>query len=79
MGRQAGGSNSNMVPQCDHHYEFLRSEEQNVGYDRAPEYKITDLFFCTRCLCYRRIPVRLEKPDRDNPGRRVVTERLAPP
>ena len=62
---------------CDHEFTFLRSEEQNIGYDRNPLYLVQDVFFCEKCLTYRRVDVRKERPvDCYSNGRRQVVERM---
>lgn len=75
-GRPPGTQNHNMVPKCDHQFIFLRSEETNIGYDRAPKYLIRDVYFCQHCLIYRKLDVRHEVPSSAEFGKRVITERL---
>lgn len=51
---------------CDHCFVFLRQEKKNVGYDRNPTYVVEDLFFCEKCLEYKRIAVERRTPRTDS-------------
>lgn len=50
------------VTQCDHEFEYLRQEKRNVGYDRNPVWLVEDVFFCYKCLQYRRKPIEKRTP-----------------
>lgn len=55
---------------CDHKFTYLRQEEKNIGYDRDPLWLIQDLYFCEKCLTYKRVDVRKERPS--DFGRRII-------
>lgn len=57
---------------CDHKFTFLRTEKKNIGYDRNPLWLVQDVYFCERCLDYKRVDVRQERPGTDTFERRVV-------
>ena len=56
----------------EHKWQFLRTEEQNVGYDRNPTWHIFDVYFCDRCLAYQRVHIRTEGPSRESFSRLVM-------
>lgn len=49
-------------PPCAHKFVFLRQDQKNIGYDRNPTYIVEDLFFCEKCLSYKRIAVEKRTP-----------------
>ena len=49
----------------NHDFRFLRQEERNVGYDRNPEYIVEDLFYCCKCLEYKRVKALRRVPKND--------------
>lgn len=49
-----------------HDFTFLRQERRNIGYDRSPVWLVEDVFFCSRCLEYRRIGVEKRTPRSDS-------------
>ncbi len=59
---------------CDHKFTFLRQDIiPTKKWDmRVNERKIEDIFYCERCLDYKRVLVRLEEPDRGSFGWREV-------
>ena len=58
---------------CHHAFMFLRQERTNVGFDRNPRWLYEDVFFCERCLAYKRIPIKETAPSRDHFGEDIVT------
>jgi hypothetical protein len=63
----SGGSAITKV--CDHKFVFQRQETipESPGYRR-----VEDVFYCERCLLYRRVKVRLEQESRERFGWDVV-------
>ena len=61
---------------CEHKFTYLRQEERNIGYDRDPLWLIQDVYFCEKCLSYKRVDVRKERPARDSFDRRIVENPL---
>lgn len=53
----------------EHRYVHLRQEKRNVGAPNAPRYEYTDVFFCERCLDYRRVVVTRTTPSRTDLGK----------
>lgn len=52
--------------ECQHKFVFLRQEKKNVGYDRAPEWLVEDVFYCEHCLEYKRVAVEKRIPRTDS-------------
>lgn len=50
---------------CEHKFVFIRQEEKNIGYDRNPTWLIEDLFFCEKCLLYKRVAISKRHPRSD--------------
>lgn len=50
---------SGPAPACE------RQDERNVGYDRNPDWIIEDVYFCSKCLEYRRVDVMRRVPKND--------------
>jgi len=40
---------------CDHAFVYLRQEQRENGYD---DYTVYDVYFCQKCLEYRRVAVK---------------------
>ncbi len=51
---------------CDHKFVYSRQERRNVGYDRNPTWLVEDVFFCEKCLNYRRVAVEKRTPRTDS-------------
>lgn len=51
---------------CEHKYIFLRQEEVPMAWngDRVMARKIEDVYFCEKCLEYKRVRIREEVPSR---------------
>ncbi len=62
------------MSECGHKFTFLRQDATRTkGWgDRVTERKIEDVYFCERCLDYKRVLVRVEEPDRGSFGWREV-------
>jgi len=52
--------------ECEHKFEFLRQDKINVGYERNPTWLYADVFFCSRCLSYKNIPVKATQPSQES-------------
>ena len=50
----------------DHNFTFLRQERRNIGYDRNPVWLVEDVFFCSRCLEYKKVAVEKRTPRSDS-------------
>lgn len=61
---------------CEHKFVFLREENKNIGYDHTPKMLYEDVFFCEKCLAYKRVKTRLEEQRFDS-FNMWVTERYA--
>ncbi len=57
---------------CEHQFVYLREEKKNEGYDRNPRWVYYDVFFCERCLQYRRVRTKETVEARDHFGEEVV-------
>lgn len=53
------------VQTCEHSFTFLRQDERNDGYDRNPLWIVEDVYFCSKCLEYRRVDVMKRTPKND--------------
>ena len=62
------------MEKCQHKFVFLRQDEKNVGYTRNPVWVKQDVFFCEKCLEYRRKDVEKRTPCNDGTDH---VERLA--
>lgn len=60
--------------ECKHNFQFLRQDKDNVGYDRNPTWLISDVYFCTKCLFYKRKPIEKQVPKSGEAGH--YTEKL---
>ena len=52
--------------ECEHNYVFLRQDRRNTGYDRNPIWIVSDVFFCSKCLQYKRVDVERRTPRTDS-------------
>lgn len=68
-------SEPNPFEQCSHSFVWLRQERKNIGYDRNPIYGVDDIFFCQKCLEYRRVTIEKRRPRSDSFADEIV-ERL---
>ena len=56
-----------------HDFEFLRQEKTNVGFERNPLWRYEDVFYCKRCLQYKRVVVKHTVPRTDRFGERETS------
>jgi hypothetical protein len=53
------------MPGCEHNWAHLSQDRRNVGFDRNPIWLVEDVFFCSKCLEYRRVGIEKRTPRSD--------------
>lgn len=54
------------MKECEHKFVFIRQEKENIGYERNPTYLYQDVYFCERCLEYKKVKIRETRPSRES-------------
>ena len=61
----AGAEPPPALPACEHNWTYLSQDKRNVSFDRNPVWLVEDVFFCSKCLEYRRKPIEQRTPRND--------------
>ena len=52
---------------CDHDFRFLRRERRDCGFPGKPDWVTEEVFYCRKCLKFKRALVQKEGDGGDRP------------